>query len=85
MYNDNEKNVNEIIDYFSSITKSVPDEIAMNAMDLPDNFAFVHLLGLTGEGGRKARTAAVMLACKLGYMAGSQAVMRTAAINNLIN
>lgn len=71
MKNDNEKNVNEIIDYFSSITKSISDETAMNALDLPNNFTFVHLLGLTGEGSRKARTAAVMLACKLGYMAGS--------------
>lgn len=70
---DEEKEIQSIINHYQELTQDISDETAMNAMDLPDNFAFVHLLGLTGEGSRKARTAAVMLACKLGYMAGSQA------------
>lgn len=73
MKNDNEKNVNEIIDYFSSITKNISDETAMNALDLPDNFAFLDLVALADKGDVAHTSNAILLATKLGVLAGFSA------------
>lgn len=76
MYNDEEKEIREIINRYRKLTKNIPDEIAMNALDSPIDFAFLNLVALAGKGDVAHTSNAILLATKLGILSGYQAASK---------
>lgn len=73
--------IQKIINHYRNLTKDIPDLVAINALDLPRDFAIIDLSALAGAGHIETTTCAVLYAAKLGFAAGKKAESkaRTAA------